>query len=746
MNVSKAVKALSAATTVIDDDDDIASELNDLYDEQSSEYYYSELLQQYFAVKRIPTWNKSEIELDRIDHVSKDVVCRVIMERLLSMAPNFAAKVLKYLASNGAAKGNYRVPEMSTQQEYDECVLRRGAPRNGVLDPWRTKVVKCLLRESNLFTFLEPEIVATMRNETNLKNAETASIFLVEKPGTATLPDGSDCMMRVITDARRANARCKDSATFEMPTLDAILQMVSNISHGADDRGEYYAISADLRHWFFQLELPDRLKPLFTCIATDGGRYVPTALPMGWKLAPIIAQNATWSLLLGKDRGNFPVNMGIEDEAKLRGSETAPAWVPLWEDAEESSSSTRLVGAIFVVIDNIFIVCSDYELICKWQERLRRTTDYVNAKLKGDDNPLKIATLRRESSTAENLPSESVEFMGINFEYRRWNTVEKRERIIDPRATDLTKRKLCSLLGEAHWDLRVRRIAALELGPFLELHQLAMPNISAGETWDSPVTLKDGSQRDVLINIIEDARKHLFCERQSPWNPKGGIIKRFAVDASLEVPSDSSRGLRQLGIVDMDSEGSPSICKWYSADHEDDYIGVAELRAAVKAVKDAMVGGDDQVCLVLMAGDSLCAKGWIERGYSKRLEARELLSELRSHLGSSTRLMYVYVPSEDNVADGPSRWSKEECSRLRRWKGWIIGATQKMLTKDTFADRYEATKKILDEIQVLGCAVALKQGRQFVKSKVIRRRVPTTSADRNNEDGIQKPLAPTVET
>lgn len=725
------------------------------YDDRWPHLMHNELLQQYCTMQRTPPWKFHEVPLDRIDVVEAGLVGCVDMKKLLMMAPKFAYRVLSYLAPNGTASVSCRVPETSTQEEYEDYANRKGFPKRLVLDQWRTRVIHHLSEESGLFEQLHEHTKLCMQRETKFTSGEIASIFLVEKPGTATLPDGSNCRMRVITDARRANARCKDSATFEMPPLDAILQVISDVSHGADGQQakEYYAISADLRHWFFQLKLPNRLKPLFMFQTADGGTFVPTALPMGWRLAPIIAQFATWSLLLGKHKGSFAENMGIEDEAALRGAAAAPAWVPLWGDIE----CTVLVGAIFVVIDNIFIVCRDKNLIKKWKTRLQGTCDEVNATLKkaeGEEDPLKIVTLRRESLSSA-ICDESVEFMGIEFEYARWRTVGKRERSLDPLNEKMTKRELCSLLGEVHWDLRVRRQPALSHGPILLLHKLATPKTNDNETWDSATELRP-EERSTLEAAVVEARTRPWCQRLAAWNSKGGIIRRFAVDASLEKPTDTSAGLRKIGIVDMDLGGSPSTCLWYQAEHEDPYIGVAELRAAVGAVSAIMVpaklnmskvsttaaaasceekkerddDSNSDVRLILIAGDSLCAKGWIERGYSDRGDARELLSELRERLGSVTRMMYIYVPSKMNVADGPSRWNIEDKRELRRLHNWTIGIPG---DKDEaeFAEQYKATKSILDGMEAVGCAIAFKQGRQVAKSKVTRR--GDMSADMGNQ-------------
>ena len=73
---------------------------------------------------------------------------------------------------------------------------------------------------------------------------------------------------------------------------------------------------------------------------------------------------------------------------------------------------------------------------------------------------------------------------------------------------------------------------------------------------------------------------------------------------------------------------------------------------------------EQEVSMIIIATDSLCAKGWVERMYSDRPYARFLLRRLRdlpSHGASGpVRLVCVYLLSEHNLSDVPSRIDVDE--------------------------------------------------------------------------------------
>jgi hypothetical protein len=177
-------------------------------------------------------------------------------------------------------------------------------------------------------------------------------------------------------------------------------------------------------------------------------------------------------------------------------------------------------------------------------------------------------------------------------------------------------------------------------------------------------------------------------------------VVTYATDACLQLATCDTLGRKQIGVVHITRKRATS---WFKTQHEDVYIGVAELRAILFAVRHAKNLGRD-ISLIVIATDSLCAKGWVERRYAERSDARQVLRELAMTLGDRTRLACTYVPTGDNVADEPSRCDLND-NNPRAIK----------------LPQLEATSQLLNSVLCTVGDFALIQGKQVI---VIRRERP----------------------
>ena len=120
--------------------------------------------------------------------------------------------------------------------------------------------------------------------------------------------------------------------------------------------------------------------------------------------------------------------------------------------------------------------------------------------------------------------------------------------------------------------------------------------------------------------------------------------------------------LCRLAFVHLpENAGADAPLHWEKQPHDYEYIGEAELAAIVAAVRHAAsLWGGEPLSLIIVATDSLVARGWVERGYSSRPVARDLLAELTALLADYTRISCHYVRSDDNVADDPSRTALDD--------------------------------------------------------------------------------------
>lgn len=154
---------------------------------------------------------------------------------------------------------------------------------------------------------------------------------------------------------------------------------------------KFYVINLDLRHWFFQMKLPKRYRPYLgikvpgRMSATDFYYLFPYALPMGWLLAPFIAQCMTWGLVLSRPRTSydqkgasfksFTRDADLDQHGYMRSlsfTTRPPTWIPLLGG-----------GGIFVFLDNILIITPRLETANFWFEKMVYDCEDFKAHLKG---------------------------------------------------------------------------------------------------------------------------------------------------------------------------------------------------------------------------------------------------------------------------------------------------------------------------------------------------------------------------
>ena len=218
------------------------------------------------------------------------------------------------------------------------------------------------------------------------------------------------------------------------------------------------------------------------------------------------------------------------------------------------------------------------------------------------------------------------------------------------------------------WDYRIRGISSLDR---VELWKLFAVNTPASpDGWDEINSNFLTKHVEVLRRELEEVRQHRFRECWASWYPNQATTKYYAVDASLEPGKNEDRSipvLATLGFVGFTRDIIAKSWRWKAMRSRHCYIGEAELEAIVWAVEDALKPIDEkkqEVSMIVIATDSLCAKGWVERMYSDRPYARFLLRRLRdlpSHGASGpVRLVCVYLLSEHNLSDVPSRIDVDE--------------------------------------------------------------------------------------
>lgn len=164
--------------------------------------------------------------------------------------------------------------------------------------------------------------VAWWLTETHLKELEETLL----QPATGSPMPSAPCglfgvlkaakeVLRVIFDARPANVllvpRPERLILF---TLQLLVQTVAEFR---------YISTVDYRHWYYQFALPERPKWLLS-VRWGWQRWLPRALPMGWREAVVIAQTAAWGVVLFAEDGDPPLGLTVEARAGLYALPTSP--------------------------------------------------------------------------------------------------------------------------------------------------------------------------------------------------------------------------------------------------------------------------------------------------------------------------------------------------------------------------------------------------------------------------------------
>ena len=617
------------------------------------------------------------IDPSRIDEIPPEIVGAAKIDRAHAAAPAWAKPIIAYLRNDGLGVS----PTLSSEKEREEKLEKTGRPKSTVV---RNEMLKILEWFSQSIGLMEPTDRRAARRRSKL--TALANMFAVPKPGK--LNKDGETMMRVIIDARLANAMSNDSLAFELFTLPALLQCVSNVSHASSAQKKWFCVNADLRHYFHQLPLPERLRDLFL-FQCGNKTFRYKTVPMGWYLSPVIAQSITWTLVLGFE---WPVHIG-----RPQNFTSMPAWIP-FRSGE---------GGIFVLLDNIFVVTPDEEVAKYWVQRLKRNAapDRLNIAFKEEPT---VTTIHEDDDNS------FTEFLGIDFRFKSWSVKRKDSpAILDRGGTVFTHREISSILGEVLWDLRVRCKSPLEYADLMKVYSAVVP--PSGRSWDDAPSWSQ-EHLSILHKFHSITRRRERCCRLKPWHANISQTIGYAVDAcgrDARLDAREENPLMQTAVVDLQADANG---RWFKRNHGHDYIGVAELEAIVLAVEDA-VKRYPHATLIIIITDSLCAKGWVERLYSDREDARLLLNRIykilkgRNASAPAIRVSCVYIRSKNNIADVPSREERK-----------ISHGTKEVWFGADVQERWERTNWLLREVVNGICSKATTTGHFAVRTE--RREIP----------------------
>ena len=524
-------------------------------------------------------------------------------------------------------------------------------PREVSAAELRKKGAMPTIRETNAFTQLfAPELIDDVKllEERGLRDTFVClcGLFGVEKARQ---------VLRVIFDARQANMKLEPiPVSLALFTLDELVRSWA----ATGSRGDIFTINVDYRHYYYQFAIPKWLRQ-YVVVRFNGKLYHPTVLPMGYRDACLIAQVFTWCVVLHREAHEDA--LGVPSSLVL-GAEM-PRYIPL-----EGG------GAIFVLLDGVFIMDPDEERHKLWKARLLRNEALFGIRRKvgfylrfSDAGRCNCGTFEDPVPTEEQM-KDAATFSGVEFLSRMALAPAKElpEVVVHP-----TWRQLSSRMGSILWHLRLFGAGRLlSDNPFSLLHHEGMLELwsrigtNAMNGWQRQAVISEQEKQQLLRieTLLRGCTHNMQLVARPPCVECVRSARIFAVDATpfamafvqFQWKDDS---LQYVGERASDFEGKIDQSE-------------GELRAAVWAAISQWGASCCPFCkappLVLLGSDADGARAALRKGYSRSKVFRQRMRPLFT--GGWLRLETVRVPGEVNAADAPSRGreasSDERCMRI----------------------------------------------------------------------------------
>ena len=563
-------------------------------------------------------------------------------------------------------------PPFNTIKARQAYLQKKGVTK-GVRRPTSlvAAAIRVLARESKLFFLCS-------KGKMNRKRGSGASVFFVWK---------SNGKLRMVLDGRVMNSFFDGSkAKFSLFTLETLKQVLDNLAapglrrdrDGSTSSAKWYAINVDQRHWFHQIRFAKKYQEYAAIPMTDRGNMkddyfaFPRAVPMGWILAPVIAQCCTYSLLLAETpsrRLTESADLPIQFLESLKAKDGPPTWIPL-----------NRGGGIFVLLDNILIATPVKEVADFWLKRLAQASVDYHAVYKLNDGKdfcvddvdelhKKMAAECFFEMDSQRPDGPAFTFLGVDWKYDCHRVSVKEDRTdlslpgLEPGTSNNFPKRcdVASIIGKLSWHRRVHRIRyhdeSLASKAILKVYGIITPKTADG--WTQPLKIEDD---DIMKGLSEGWMRRLkqdWCKARPllPRDPSNPLrITRVAVDAATK--SQHAAYVIYPAALPPDWKQKLEWRRFECPDTMKGDIAIQELYAIYCLVRDAAEHSD----LIVLATDSMEAKNWCEQGHGRNDDCLHYLRLIDKLLDEhSCRLYLTYVSTNINVSDLPSR---EDCQTL----------------------------------------------------------------------------------
>ena len=553
------------------------------------------------------------------------------------------------------------------------ALLGRDPPKVLPVEPGesRTVSVSPTIRNNQdqlIGTDAEPRILRSKRDDEEAK--EFCGMFDVDKKDQ--LDDQGRQKVRVVFNAVPGNAKL---AHVEVTLLLFLLVMLLGAFTEICQSGGY-CLNYDMRHMYYQWPWSSEYARYFT-VQIEQRLYIPRVLIMGYHSACAICQCALWAVILHRDPGDDP--LGVDDN-EISPDGNMPRMIWLYHDV---GGKRVRAGAIFALLDGIFIFTRERGLRDAWKKRIDRniSPSYANVfkKEQGANNEL--------SDNGDNIMT----FSGIEFKAGTGFRPAKRENLQLSAYT--TVEHFASLVGILLWSSRVRLLNLLDYSGLLDVASAVGARIQNPEERKQPMQLTR-QQRAHINALISERSKSTYCwMSQDHFDP---------ADVVILAATDATRTTRAHVIFDGTGQVvsfSPVAAK-PSAGSKRDRDDAAAAAAAPDSEEcegnraeqvhqefEAVVELTEQIASpgrrvqLLVAVDADPVRQCIAKNYSKTPKIREYLRRIQR---TGVRVFATRIRSEGNLADLPSR-GKDPEDEARRVETFAViqKLRSELLARDT---------------------------------------------------------------
>jgi len=578
-----------------------------------------------------------------LDAVDPKIVAKINMSEVLKIAQTVEAAWARSLAESYAE--GFEKREVG-KDEPGAPSARSSAPRD--------ERARETVRKLHEFTILRPVTDRARRKRT------WASVFQVPK---------NEDLDRAIINCKLINYGFAKAPPLSLAEVGILLGLMSYFPDAV-------LATADIRHFFWQLRVPEADRHRFSIWLEEGRILECVALPMGWSWSPWVAQGVAGLVVVAAAARME----GVFAEAGPGVSDKSPP--PYWFIKDEK---TKAVKAIVVIwYDNFLVIAAaaaNDEEGKDWNRTVRQSLDKA-MKL------FKIVWKRdKVTDQAWDVRSNEAEYIGIHV-FRRegvfaWKHIDKNVAAwatasVQPVMPLVT---VAQMLGVMAWDAHIRlgrRLAG-------EIRQLMS---RVGSLYH---VLNDAGEkkriRDATEVHLNSAEEHQFT---AAWDAVTRNEAVYAPERHLEtlrvLASDATPTCAAGVFMDLQDEAGRTRHKVFDVtalSNRGAHINVVETMAAINTVRQAMTWApEERNALYAIAVDNTTAVSWFNGKTALDEEAQKQLELLDRELEQRNSKAWAWwEPTKTQPADEPSK-DKAVCeNKVRVCRERLIASATTGLTQ-----------------------------------------------------------------